>query len=214
MDNSVRFRWREPGEISSADLLRQCGQKLTDRALWEMFQDRFQRLIFMYLYRALKYHSKSDDVIEVVNDLGQEVYLRLVQQNARLLRHFRGDTDLSVAALLGRVCMSVVSDTLRREGALRRTSNVISINAVKEIIETSRHDRDELNIGAILSWIDVERMVAADPDQKNAQRNTLIFKLYYMDGMTTEEIASYPGFDLTESGVEAVLVRLRKRIKK
>src|SRR4051812_12770501 len=161
MDNPVRFRWRGTGEISSADLLRQCGQKLTDRALWEMFQERFQRLIFTYLYRALKYHSKTDDVIELVNDLGQEVYVRLVQHNASLLRNFRGDNDLSVAALLGRVCVSVVSDKLRREGASRRMNNVISLSAAKEIIETSRHGRDELNIGAILSWIDVERMVAA-----------------------------------------------------
>jgi RNA polymerase sigma factor (sigma-70 family) len=214
MDNSVRFRWRGSGEISSADLLRQCGQKLTDRALWEMFQERFQRLIFTYLYRALKYHSKTDDVIEVVNDLAQEVYVRLVQHNASLLRNFRGETDLSVAGLLGRVCMSAVSDKFRREGAARRMNNVISISAAKEMLETSRHERDELNLEAILSWIDVERMVAADPDQKNAQRNALIFKLHYMDGLTSGEIASYPGFDLTESGVEAVLVRLRKRIKK
>lgn len=214
MENSASFRWRKTGEISSAELLRQCGQKLTDRALWEMFQERFQRLIFTYLYRALKYHSKTDDLVEVVNDLGQEVYVRLVQHNAGLLCNFRGETDLAVAALLGRVCMSVVSDKLRREGAARRLNNVVSISAAKEILESSRHDRDELNVSAILSWIDVERMVAADPDQKNAQRNTLIFKLHYMDGLTTSEIATYPGFDLTESGVEAVLVRLRKRIKK
>jgi RNA polymerase sigma factor (sigma-70 family) len=178
-----------------------------------MFQDRFQRLIFTYLYRALKYHSKSDDVTELVNDLAQEVYVRLVQQNANLLRNFRGETDLSVAALLGRVCTSVVSDRFRRAGARRRLENVIPIDDAREMIEASRHDRDELNIGAILSWIDVERMVAADPDQKNAQRNALIFKLHYMDGLTAEEIASYPGFDLTSSGVESVLVRLRKRIK-
>jgi RNA polymerase sigma factor (sigma-70 family) len=214
MENSVGFRRRKPSEISSAELLRQCGQKLTDRALWEMFQERFQRLIFTYLYRALKYHSKTDDLIEVVNDLGQEVYVRLVQHNASLLRNFRGETDLSVAALLGRVCMSVVSDKLRRDGAARRMNNVVSISAAKELLESSRNERDELNVSAILSWIDVERMVAADPDQKNAQRNALIFKLHYMDGLTTSEIASYPGFDLTESGVEAVLVRLRKRIKK
>src|SRR3954471_12433925 len=105
MDNSVGFRRGKPSEISSAELLRQCGQKLTDRALWEMFQERFQRPIFTYLYRALKYHSKTDDLVEVVNDLAQEVYVRLVQHNAGLLRNFRGDTDVSVAALLGRVCM-------------------------------------------------------------------------------------------------------------
>ena len=78
MDNSVRFRWRGSSEIASAELLRQCGQKLGDRELWTIFQERFQRLIFLYLLRALRFHSKRDDVTELVADLGQEVYVRLV----------------------------------------------------------------------------------------------------------------------------------------
>src|SRR5437588_10829764 len=100
MDNSVRFRRRGAGDLSSADLLRECGQKLTDRALWAKFQERFQRPIFVYLLRNLKFHSKRDDVNELVADLAQEVYVRLVRNNGSLLRNFRGDTDLSVASFL------------------------------------------------------------------------------------------------------------------
>ena len=33
-DNVRRFRWQKAGEASAPDLLRECGQKLTDRALW------------------------------------------------------------------------------------------------------------------------------------------------------------------------------------
>ncbi len=215
MDNSVRFRWHGAGEISSADLLRDCGQKLTDRGLWAMFQERFQRAIFKYLLRALHFHSKRDDVKELVSDLGQEVYVRLVQNKGNMLRSFRGETDFSVMAFLGRVCTSVVADHLRREGSDKRLGdNIVSIEEAREMIESSRHKREDLDLGSILSWIDIERIVAADPDHKNAQRNALIFKLHYIDGLTTEEIACYRGFDLSDSGVEAVLVRLRKRIKR
>jgi DNA-directed RNA polymerase specialized sigma24 family protein len=68
-------------------------------------------------------------------------------------------------------------------------------------------------LSSILSWIDIERVIDGDPDRKNAQRNALIFKLHYVDGFSSAEIARFPGFDLTPAGVETVLGRLRKRIQ-
>ena len=208
------FRWWGSSEISSPDLLRQCGQRLGDTKLWELFQRRFQRMIFLYILRTLQHHSKRDDIQELVLDLAQEVYMRLVRKNGLMLREFRGDSDYAVSAFLARISASVVSDHFRQqEGTFRRfVENVVSLEQAKETIQNFKNDREDLNIGAILSWIDVQRVIDADPDQKNAQRNALIFKLFYIDGLTAHEIASSPGFDLTESGVQGVLLRLRKRI--
>ncbi len=214
MNESDRFRWRGSAEISSAELLRQCGQRLGDSKLWELFQQRFRRLIFLYILRALQHHSKRDDVQELAADLAQEVYLRLVRKNGSMLREFRGESDFSVTAFLGRICASVVSDHFRQqEGTFRRfVENVIPIEQAREAIESFKQDRDGFNVGAILSWIDVQRVIDSDPDQKNAQRNALIFKLFYIDGLTAEEIAASPGFDISESGVHGVLLRIRRRI--
>jgi RNA polymerase sigma factor (sigma-70 family) len=216
MDQSVRFRWRGASKIPSSELLRECGQKLTDRHLWAVFQERFQRPIFLYLLRALKYHSKHEDVDQLVGDLTQEVYVRLVQNEGRVLRNFRGDSDISVMAFLGRVCSGVVTDYLRREfGKQRSRDNVVSIEEVREMAEARRTgDRNELDFESIISVIDIEKVIANDPDVKNAQRNALIFQLHYKDGLTAKEIAGFPVFDLNTSGVEAVLVRLRKRIRR
>ena len=216
MDHSVRFRWRGASKISSAELLRECGQKLTDRNLWAIFQERFQRPIFLYLLRALKYHSKHEDVDQLVADLGQEVYVRLVQNEGRLLRSFRGDSDISVMGFFARVCAGVVTDHLRREfGKQRSRDNVVSIEEVREMAEARRTpDRNELDFESIISVIDMEKVIANDPDVKNGQRNALIFQLHYKDGLTAKEIAGFRVFDLNTSGVEAVLVRLRKRIRR
>ena len=78
--------------------------------------------------------------------------------------------------------------------------------------DSSEFDSNALS--SILSWIDIERIVEGDPDRKNARRNALIFKLHYIDGFEAGEIAQFPGFELTKSGVETVLARLRKRIQK
>src|SRR5437667_9879337 len=72
---------------------------------------------------------------------------------------------------------------------------------------------DSNAIGSSLSWIEVERIVEGDPDRKNARRNALIFKLHYIDGFQAGEIARFPGFELTKSGVESILARMRKRIQ-
>ena len=61
--------------------------------------------------------------------------------------------------------------------------------------------------------VTVERIVEGETDRKNARRNALIFKLHYIDGFQAGEIARFPGFELTKSGVESILARMRKRIQ-
>ena len=74
--------------------------------------------------------------------------------------------------------------------------------------------RDSPAIGALLSWIDVERVLEGDSDRRHATRNLLIFKLHYIDGFTASELAAFPGFSLSVSGIEAVLSRMRKRLRR
>lgn len=219
-DTVRRFRWHPSGELSAPDLVRECGLKLTDCALWMKFQERFQGLIFLYLMRSLRLQSIEKDVSGIVPDLAQEVYLRLVQHDGRILRSFRGTTEFSVMALLARISATVVWDHQRRIATEKRgTGQVIPIDAAKAAEYTGKAppespEFDPNALSSILSWIDVERIVEGDPDQKNAHRNALIFKLHYVDGFSSTEIAHFPGFELSKSGVDTILSRLRKRIQK
>jgi len=205
------------GELPSSDLLRECGQRLTDIDLWNEFQKRFQRRIFLYLLRACRVsRGQQDEVREVVLDLAQEVYVRLVQNDGRILRSFRGQTEFAVKAFLARVATSVVADHFRYQMAEKRQAQVISIDHAREVVENSRvtgGDLDEKAIGAVLSWIDIDRVLRSDEDRRNAARNFLIFKLHYIDGFTSAELSEFPGFALSVSGIEAVLNRIRKRLR-
>src|SRR5438067_4225966 len=124
-DNIRRFRWQKAGDASAADLLRECGERLTDRVLWTKFQERFQGLIFLYLMRSLRLRRIQDDVAGVVPDLTQEVYLRLVQHDGRMLRGFRGTSEFSVMAFLARISASVVRDYQRHQASDKRSADVI-----------------------------------------------------------------------------------------
>jgi len=197
--------------------VRECGEKLTDRALWSHFQERFQGLIFLYLMRSLRLERIKDDGAGIVPDLAQDVYLKLVQHNGRILRSFRGTTEFSVMAFLARIAASVVQDHYRQGLSAKRRGQVIPIESAqaeqgsKQSADSPEFDSSQLS--AILSWIDIERIVEGDPDRKNARRNALIFKLHYIDGFESREISQFPGFELSESGVNAILSRLKKRIQ-
>jgi len=219
MDESSRFQWRETGDDPpAADLLRECGQKLTNRAIWTKFQNRFQGLIFLYLMRALRFRSIEEDVSGIVPDLAQEVYIRLVRRDGQALRSFRGTTEFSVMAFLTRLCANVVSDHFQSQAKLKRKAQVISIEdarakEMKGDAVSRPTELDTSSLSSILTWIDIERVVEGDSDQKNARRNALIFKLHHIDGFSAAEIARFAGFELTRGGVETVLTRLRKRIQ-
>ena len=217
-DNVRRFRWKKSGGSSAPDLVRECGEKLTDRELWRQFQEQFQGLIFTYVMRSLRLRSVQDDVAGIVPDLAQEVYLRLVQNEGRALRLFKGTSEFSVRAFLARISASVVHDYQRHTLRDKRGAQVIPIDGVaaaelnrKKSTEAPEFDSSQLS--AILAWIDMERVVGGDPDRKNARRNALIFQLHYIAGFKSGEIAGFPGFGLTEAGVQTILARLRKRIQ-
>jgi RNA polymerase sigma factor (sigma-70 family) len=218
-DKIRRFRWRRSNERSAADLIRECGEKLTDRELWRQFQERFEGLIFIYVMRSLRLRHIREDVADIVPDLAQNVYVRLVQGNGRVLRSFRGTTDFSVRAFLGRIAASVVADHLRQITSDKRSAQIISIDQIRTMeldvgkkISTLPETRSDPMI-SMLRYIDMERVVEGDPDQKNARRNALIFLLHHVEGFDAGEIANFPGFGLTKSGVQAILARLRKRIQ-
>lgn len=200
-------------DISSADLLRECGRKLTDASLWQIFQDRFHRQITTYVIRTIwMLHDKTDP--DLVCDLVQDVYLRLLQSNGRPMSSFRGETDFSVFAFLGRMAMSAVSDYHRSQQARKRqTAEIISIEMVRRNEERISTTGDA-DVTAILAWIDVQRLIESDPDRRNATRNVLIFKLHYVEGLSVREISQYPGFDLAESSIEKILINLRAQLAK
>lgn len=216
MNQASRFGFRQRGadnDVSSADLLRECGRRLTDAALWQEFQERFHRQLTVYVMRTIwKLNAKGN--VDLICDLVQDVYLRLLQNNGRVMSGFRGETDFSVLAFLGRTAMGVVSDYYRaRQAGKRQTAEIVSIDQARHQEERS-NTAEELDVTSILSWIDVQRLVESEPDRRNATRNVLIFKLHYIEGLTVREISQYPGFDLTESAIEIILKNLRAQLKK
>jgi len=63
---------------------------------------------------------------DVVPDLAQDVYMRLVQHDGRILRGFRGTTEFSVMAFLAKISKTVVLDHQRRLTSYNSFAFVVS----------------------------------------------------------------------------------------
>jgi RNA polymerase sigma factor (sigma-70 family) len=215
MTEPLRFgRQAAGGDLSSADLLRLCGQRLTDAALWKEFELRFQKTILTCVMRVMC-NAFRNDCLEGACDMAQDVYLRMLDNNGRMLRSFKGDTDFSVKAFLSRVAVNVVSDHYRKSQAeKRRPADIISIDEARQQSREIPGEAAEFDIASILSWIDVERLMDSESDRRNATRNVLIFKLHHVDGFSVQEIAEFPGFGLKETAIRDALNQMRTHLKK
>lgn len=215
MTETLRFR-RSGSEdpLSSADLLRECGQRLTDPVLWKEFQARFHKTILTSITRVMWSRFRTD-CLEEACDVAQDVYIRLLADKGRLLRSFKGETDLSVKSFLARVTVNIVSDHYRLQRAdKRQPADIISIEHARQQGRDLAGEGAELDVASILAWIDVERLMDSESDRRNAARNVLIFKLHYVDGFPVSEIAEFPAFGLKESAIHLVLQNMRTHLKK
>ena len=201
----------QPARLEADELLRQCGQDLRNAALWEEFYSRFRRKIVLYLLRAFRMlGGKSEEFVRHADDWVQEVFTKLVQSDGRIVASFRGSTELSAYAFLGSIALSVVADQLRAQRALRRRAQVVPLDQLQDF--GAPHVDTEARVSALLELIDVEKALRADEESKNPERDLLIFKLHFVEGLSARDMASIPALKLTTSGLEKVLSRVRTRL--
>ncbi len=147
-----------------------------------------------------------------LDDLIQETYLKLCQDNCRLLRSFEGRHEDSIFGFLKVLAANVVHDHFKASLAAKRGAGVRALPCAD--LETAT-DRDD-SFTAVAHRLQMERInrilnqVTAGKDQ---ERKRVIFWLRHRQGFTASEIAALPAIGLTTEGVESVLLRLSVMIR-
>ena len=198
-------------DLDVAELVRQCARDLQNEDLWQKFYSRYKRKILLYLLRAFRMMGgHSEEFVRFADDWLQEVFTKLVQNEGHVIRSFRGTTEVSVNAFLASIALSNVVDQLRSQSALRRRAQVVPLDQLQDV--SSPRVDPAGRFSALLELIDVEKALRTDEESKNPERDLLIFKLHFVEGLSAREIASIPGLKLTTSGSEKVLSRVRNRL--
>jgi RNA polymerase sigma factor (sigma-70 family) len=213
----------DPARLSHVDLMRTCAAG--DKAAWEEFVTRYNRFVCLAVLRAYNQRGGRRGYavdIDLVNDLVQDVYLKLFESMRGTLQGFRGANDAAVFVYVGRVAISVVVDHLRRSGARKRGSEVCSLDATvsdEEGREVALVDRlaaagptPEQEATATLLREQASAILGRSLRGRNAERDMRIAEAFIFDGCSIADIAER--FDgVRESGVKSSVRRTSLRLR-
>ena len=153
-----------------------------------------------------------------VDDIVQEVFLKLCEQERRILRTFEPRGEDSFLGLLRIVSASVANDYFRRIYSAKRGGNVVTSQLIEDgpaSPTNSNQQTTKIHRSVLLSQLDQKLRSAPEVI---GERDRALFWLYYRQGFTAEEIAGLSATGLTPKGVESALRRvatwLRAEIQK
>jgi len=145
---------------------------------------------------------------EEIDDVVQEIYLKMCVDEARILGGFRAPQPEAVFSYVKVVATNVAHDYFRRRAAVKR--GVLQTTSLSECDDrVSIPDDFERR----LTLAQLDRLLVAQTQNANGTRDRVIFRLYFRQGMTAQAISQLPGIALNPKGVEGVLYRLTNAIR-
>lgn len=195
-------------EFSSEELVRACVGS-TDASAWTEFIRRFHLVIAAAVLRTANRWGETTQW--QLDDLIQDTYLKLCENDSRLLRSFQPRHEDSIYGFLKVVAANVVHDHFKSALAAKRGAMQTEALTEPEQIRVKVRGSDTDGFEAVSRRIQLEqidkilRQVTAGKDQ---ERNCIIFWLRHRQGLTASEIAAIPSIGLATEGVESVLLRL------
>src|SRR5580658_10706243 len=194
----------DPSLVCINELAQACAHS-ADAAEWEEFLCRTTPLASLVAARIARLWMNAPSAT-LVDDIVQEVFLKLCEQQRRILREFEPRGDDSFLGLLRMVAASVANDYFRRLYSAKRGGKVVTMSLVDEAVEPhGARPAARMQQSALLAQLD-EKLRSAP--ETIGERDRALFWLYYLQGYTAEEIARLSGAGLTAKGVESALRRV------
>jgi RNA polymerase sigma-70 factor (ECF subfamily) len=183
--------------------LRDIDRQLLDRCLkhepgaWNDFVDRYMGLIYHVIHHVSHARSVvlSPDDIE---DIAAEIFLGIVDDNYRVLRHFKGTSSLPtyLTVVARRVC---VKEIVKRH----REAELGHVNASRSVVA----DEGSEEVEPIATAEEVDRMLKDIPE-----REAEVVRLYHLKYLNYRQIGKQLG--IPENSVGPILAKARKRLRR
>ena len=148
-----------------------------------------------------------------VSEIVQEVFLKLCEDERRILRKFEDRGNDSFVKLVRMITASVATDHFRRTHAEKRGGRMGAVALEGSPIE------EELSDGAAIRAVEwptltaqLDGLLRLYPATVSA-RDRNLFWLYYGQGLTAKAIARIPAMGLSAKGVESALLRLVRLLR-
>jgi len=195
------------------ELARACAQS-ADTGEWAEFLGRCAPVAALAASRVARLWQGGSPTPTIVDDIVQEVFLKLCEQERRILREFRPRGEDSFLALLRVISASVANDYFRRHYSEKRGGKVVTMVLDEEpmtVVPLAGSKGSDIQRAVLFAELDHK---LRDAPGATAARDRIIFWLYYLQGLTAEEIADLPGSELSSKGVESALRRITMWLRK
>ncbi|MBZ5509256.1 MAG: sigma-70 family RNA polymerase sigma factor [Acidobacteriia bacterium] len=189
-----RFR-----EMDTDFLVGECIRGVDDA--WAEFLRRSRPLAVEAITQTLRRYQHAP--IDLLDELVQEVYIKLMVNECRGLKALQSCKDTAFAGLVKTIAANVVQESLRANLAAKRGAFGSPVH-----LDSANSDNRRNSLEQQLLLGEIDRILRRIASQQDAS----IFWLYYHQGLTAREIASQQK-GLTTKGVESVLLRLQRAIK-
>lgn len=205
-----------PATLSGLLLFRQCVADPENGDHWRDFVRKFNPLIVRNVASTWRRCGPTSfPAKEQTEDLLQDVYLAIVKYDYRLLQNFRGETEEEANAYLARTVINETIAYLRRQRALRRKVNEISLD---ELLEDADEDGKTLPPSLTqrapeTSEEELTEILEKCFTGKNRDRDILIFLLHFRDGYSSTEIAVMRICTLEIAVINNLLSKMKKELR-
>ena len=149
-----------------------------------------------------------------IDDLIQETYAKLCEDNGRLLREFQPRGEDSIYGYLKVVAANATHDHFKSALASKRgASQTETLNGPLPIDPQTRVSDSFDLIQRNLQIERIDKILRQVTEGKDQAKKCTIFWLRHRQGLTASEIAAIPSIGLSTEGVESVLLRLSNMIR-
>ena len=217
--------------LANRDLIQDLTQAGANDPLWLEFIARFRAGIRVTVLRTLRTEAErtpgvaANESPELIEDLTQEVFVRLHEFNRRALSRFQGRTELSAYTYLNTIAVNLVRDHCKSLRALKTPKVTASLShpvTTETATEGPNYAQTLVSEGPgperfiAARELREEIRVAIDqvaPSATTVPRDRSIFQLFFVERLTVDEIARKRSIRLSASGVEKRIRRMREALK-
>ncbi|HXV64020.1 MAG TPA: sigma-70 family RNA polymerase sigma factor, partial [Vicinamibacteria bacterium] len=191
------------------------------------FQPRLRLAILRTYQMEAARHPELDtgSIEETSEDLTQAVFVKLLESRRRALSRFRGNTEHSIYTYLAAIGVNLVRDHFRKLRTLKTPKASVSLSNL--VATEDRGERLSYEQALVRDGEGPERLVAAREFRRSIEgaieetsrqsgtsaRDRLVFRLFFLEGLTISEIAGIRTVRLSASGVEKCVRRIREVLK-
>jgi RNA polymerase sigma-70 factor (ECF subfamily) len=194
-----------------ADRLPRVCAESSDPAAWEEFVRRFHRLIATVVFRTARRWGDCSPL--VLDDIIQEIYLKLCGNHCRLLREFTPVHPDAIFGFLKVIAANATNDHFKTLHTARRGGGRITSDPEEAVAaEPQRGGLSAIEREILIGEIDA--CLRRCLDGPNRDRDCNVFWLHYQAGMSASAIAAMPSISLTAKGVESIIHRLTCLLRK